>query len=78
VTHRLKKNYTVRDEAFNRRMAIWRHNSFLGTVKRISLGMEAIIGSEMATDESKELARNIYALVADLSYSLKKRKDHHK
>ena len=61
-------------KAWAERQRRHKHNSFHGHVKMAQANMQSILLSQTATDESKDLARDLYAVAADLGHSLKKRR----
>ena len=54
---------------------VWQHNSFLGRTKAAMTAMVAILDSETATGQSKQLAGQIHGELSTLYDSLKVRKN---
>lgn len=58
-----------------KRMRVWRHNSFFGFCAMAQQNMRTIQASETATETSKEMAEQILGLLGQLHTSLKNRKE---
>lgn len=58
----------------DKRKAIYRHNGFFGWAHMMKSQSQAILNSETATDETKQIARQILNLSRQLAKSLKTRK----
>ena len=55
-----------------RRIAVWRHNSFIGTARRMETGAQAIYNASTTSPTAKQLAREIAALADALQTNLRK------
>lgn len=58
----------------DKRKAIYRHNGFFGWAYMMKSQSQAILNSGTATDETKQIARQILNLSLQLAKSLKTRK----
>lgn len=61
------------NEANQKKMAIWRHNSFFGHVRMAWANMNGIANSVTATPEAKETANQILDLLDKLKGQLRTR-----
>lgn len=55
-----------------RRIAIWRHNGFIGTARRMELGAQAIYNASTTSPTAKRLAHKIVELAEALQTNLRK------
>ena len=58
----------------DKRKAVYRHNGFFGSAHMMKSQCQAILNSETATDETKQIASQIRHLSLQLAKSLKTRK----
>lgn len=75
ATTRAKPNFSIPTEAWLKRQAIWRHNSFTGYARMTYANMSAILKSSTATDDAKRIANQIAVLTLQLENALKERCD---
>ena len=62
-------------EGRERRLRAFRHNSFMGHVRMMQMQAQNIATSDTTTEETKQIADQIYDLADKLSGSLAKRVD---
>ena len=70
-----KPRKPVSEEVFQKRMRVWRHNSFTGYVSMLQKNMRTILSSSSATDEAKTKVNQMLELSFELAELLKTRKD---
>ena len=62
-------------EGRERRLRAFKHNSFVGHARMMMMQAQNIITSNTTTEETKQIADQIYALAGKLSRSLSTRVD---
>lgn len=62
-------------EGRERRLRAFRHNSFMGHVRMMQMQAQNIATSDTTTEETKQIADQIYDLADKLARSLSKRVD---
>lgn len=62
-------------EGRERRLRAFKHNSFVGHARMMTMQAQNIATSDTTTEETKQIADQIYALAGKLSRSLAKRVD---
>lgn len=70
----MEKSRISTEGDMDKRKAIYRHNGFFGSAHMMKSQCRAILSSETATDESKQIANQILGLSMQLVKSLKIRK----
>ena len=62
-------------EGRERRLRAFKHNSFVGHARMMMMQAQNIVTSDTTTEETKQIADQIYALAGKLAGSLAKRVD---